>query len=355
MFNRRKNNPAPSSISAPPLIPQDWLRYSSSIHFEPLGLAGQEKLQSKTIAVLGLGALGTNIAESLCRLGIGKLVLVDRDIVLESNLSRQTLYTSFDASASTPKAIASAAHLAAINPLVSLEPHVSDINFRNIYNHVRNCDLIMDGSDNFELRHLINQVSVSSGFNWIYAGVMAARTTVMAIIPHRTPCLSCLISLDHTPIATCASVGVFEPAVKVAASMAATLAVQLLVTGAPLAGLFHADLWNGHCGWMQPAVDPNCPVCRLGEMPHLRGKMGLQTRAVCGADGVEIWPEHEQELDLGELYSRLQSAVSVEWHDYFLRLRDEQVVITLFPDGRAFVKGTHDEGQARAALARYLG
>jgi len=352
---RRKKEPPPPPPRQPVSIPPEWLRYSSSIRFAPLGMGGQARLRDSTVTLLGLGALGSAIAEELVRLGIGKLVLVDRDIVEVSNLSRQSLYTESDAHDGLPKATAAAYHLHDINPQVMLEPRVSDVTYRNIYVHLTDSMLAMDGSDNFELRHLVNQVSVSSGIPWIYSGVMGARMNVMAILPHQTPCLACLVPLEPAQTPTCLTTGVWEPAVQVAAAMATTLAVQYLTTGKPMAGLFHADLWAGRFGRINPVRDTNCQVCGLGEMPHLRGKLGTKSRAVCSEDGVELWPEKMMELDMEALYKRLAGHFHVELHDYFLRMLDGDLMLTLFPDGRALVRGTHDEGQARAVLARVLG
>jgi molybdopterin-synthase adenylyltransferase len=355
LFRRKKEPPTPPPTDQPLTIPPEWLRYSSSIRFAPLGMGGQSRLRDSTVTVLGLGALGSAIAEEFTRLGIGKLVLVDRDIVEMSNLSRQSLYTEADAREGSPKAIAVAHRLHDINPQVMLEPRVADVTYRNIYFHLTDSMLCMDGSDNFELRHLINQVSVSSGIPWIYSGVMGARMNVMAILPHQTPCLACLVPLEQTQVPTCLTTGVWEPAVRTATAMATTLAVQYLTTGKPMAGLFHADLWQGRFGRINPVRDANCPVCGLGEIPHLRGKLGMKSRALCSEDGVELWPEKVMEIDLEELYHRLAGQARVELHDYFLRLREGDLLVTLFPDGRALVRGTHDEGQARAVLARVLG
>ena len=270
-------------------------RYSRQIRFQPLGAAGQRRLLQSTVMLVGVGALGSHLAETMARAGVGRLLLVDRDVVELSNLPRQVLYTEADAHAGRPKALAAAAHLRDINSDCRVQAVVED--FRpGVYEDLSvRPDLILDGTDNFATRYLLNDLAHREQVPWVYGGVVGARGTAMAILPGKTPCLRCL--LPATPATgegdTCETVGVLAPAVQMVTAFQSIQAIKIL-TGhqdAVARGIFIVDAWaNEHglqLGDARPRAD--CPTCGRGEYPALT-EPAVPAVTLCGRNAVQVHP-----------------------------------------------------------------
>ncbi|WP_038038962.1 ThiF family adenylyltransferase [Thermorudis peleae] len=335
-------------------------RYHRQIILPQIGLAGQERLRQARVAILGVGALGSHVAELLTRAGVGFLRLVDRDVVELTNLQRQALYDEQDLEEGLPKAVAAANHLARVNSDVVIEPIVVDINSNTIEQLVRDVNVIIDGSDNFELRYLVNDVAVKYSIPWIYGGVVATMATTMTIRPGITPCLRCLFRDPPPPgsAPTCDTVGVFSPAVTLITAIQASEAIKILIedTAACHGSLLQIDGWTLECSRIPlNSPDPQCPCCGLHTFDFLTGPTPSQTVHLCGRDAVQVVPYPPATLSLSALATRLTQVGAVSYNRYVLRLRADRYELTVFPDGRAIVKGTTDPTEARSVYARYIG
>jgi len=342
------------------MTPEQREKYSRQILFAPIGAEGQERLLASSAVLVGCGALGTVIANLLVRAGVGRLRIVDRDFVEASNLQRQTLFEEADARASLPKAVAAERRLRAINSDVQVEGIVGDLTPRNAEELLSGFPLILDGTDNFETRLLMNDAALHLGVPWIYAAVVASYGVTMAVRPGATACLACLLDADEGRFAgaeeTCDTVGVLNSAVGVIASAAATEAVKLLA-GRPEAlhaRLIAFDVWSGRSQAVRVARNPQCRACARRDFTYLAGDAQPHI-TMCGRDSVQIH-ERSRQLDLGELSRRLTEAASeVRGNDFLLRFRVPPYEMTVFGDGRAIVKGTRDAAVARSLYARYIG
>jgi len=342
------------------MTPEQREKYSRQILFAPIGADGQERLLASSAVLVGCGALGTVIGNLLVRSGVGKLRIVDRDFVEASNLQRQTLFEEADARAALPKAVAAERRLRAINSDVQVEGIVGDLTPRNAEEMLRGFPLILDGTDNFETRLLMNDAALHLGVPWIYAAVVASYGVTMTVRPGATACLACLLDADEGRLAgaeeTCDTVGVLNSAVGVIASVAATEAVKLLA-GKPEAlheRLIAFDVWSGHSQAVRVARNPECRACARREFTYLSGEAQPHI-TMCGRDSVQIH-ERSRQLDLDELSRRLTKAASeVRSNDFLLRFRVPPYELTVFGDGRAIVKGTRDPAVARSLYARYIG
>ena len=335
-------------------------RYSRQMILPGWGQEGQERLAERTAVVVGCGALGSHIAAHLVRAGIGRLVLADRDFVEWHNLPRQALYDEEDAAAGVPKAVAAARRLRRINSLVQIEEHVMDVNADTVEDLIRGADVVLDGSDNFEVRYLLNEACVKQGMPWIYGGVLGTYGLTAAILPGETPCLRCLLGPMPPPasVPTCETAGVLGPMVAVIASLEVTEALKILIGRREdlLRSLLMIDVWTGDFERAQtqaPAAD--CPVCGQGRYELLEAEGGSVATMLCGRNAVQIRPRPAPVLDLAVLADRLADVGRVEVNEYLLRLVTEGKELTIFGDGRAIVKGVDDEAQARALYARYVG
>ena len=334
------------------------LRYSRQTRFPAIGTLGQERLQAARVLVLGVGALGSVIAEQLCRAGVGRLRLVDRDFVEASNLQRQSLYTEADAAQSLPKVAAAARHLAAINTEVEVEPLLLEATSGNVRDLVAGCDVALDGSDNFALRHLLNEACCAARVSWIYAACVGAYAVSLPIIPGTTPCLRCL--QDELPMAgdgpTCDSGGIIAPAVHLAAAWAVTEALKLLV-GDPAAvrrELWASDLWRGTFQRLNlaSARDPQCLACgAAATFPALSAPPETST-VLCGRDAVQV--SRGRAVDLERFAITLGAALSLR-NEYLVRWRDGALTGTCFRDGRVLVQGCGAVELARGFVDRWLG
>jgi molybdopterin-synthase adenylyltransferase len=341
-------------------------RYSRQILFAGIGEAGQRRLLASRIAIVGCGALGTVLANLLVRAGIGHIRIIDRDFVEPSNLQRQTLFDESDARDSLPKAIAAERKLRTINSSIAIEGIVADIGPRNAEELLSAHDLILDGTDNFETRHLLNDAAVKLRIPWIYAAAVGSYGVTMTIRPGTTACLACLLTPESqaTPQSeeTCDTVGVIAPAAGVIASIEAANAIKLLVeeiaehnpTQSVETRLVSFDVWSGQHHSIKVARDPECPVCVHHKFRYLEGKAQPHV-TMCGRDSVQIH-ERNRNLDLALTAQRLASVASnVRQNDFLLRFTVAPHEITVFKDGRAIIKGTRDSAIARSLYARYLG
>lgn len=339
-------------------------RYSRQTRFPQLGEDGQRRLLGSRVLLCGCGALGTVLAETLTRAGVGFLRIVDRDFVEFSNLQRQVLFDENDIAEQLPKSIAAARKLAIINSDVTIEPIVADIDYTNIRGLAEGVDLILDGTDNFEIRFLINDVSLELNIPWVYAGCISSHGQSMPIFPNETACLRCLI--DSPPDAgsteTCDTAGILGPTVNVIASMQAMTAIKILAGRRQdvALSLTMIDVWDGTMRQMSVEKlrdNGNCEACKLGKRVWLSGEHGSQTTLLCGRNAVQIRPLERANISLPEMADKLRSVGQLSVNAFLLRLKltDPDYELTLFRDGRAIIKGTSDLGVAKALYSRYIG
>jgi adenylyltransferase/sulfurtransferase len=307
------------------------------------------------VAVVGCGALGSFIAGALARAGVGRLRLIDRDYVELSNLQRQWLFDEADAAEGLPKAIAAARALARINSGVLVEPLVTDATASNIDELAGAVDLILDGTDNFETRYLINDFAVSRGIPWIYGAAVGSYGLAMAVIPGVTACLKCVYPEPPAGAqATCETAGVLGTITSLIASLQVSEALRILCTGAPTRKITRVDVWSGEIRQLtQPDPDPACAACGQRQFVHLDAAARAPI-SMCGRNAVQIH-ERARPVDLRELAQRLTPIGTVRWNDFALRFETPPYQLTVFPDGRVIVKGTTDAGVARSVYAKYIG
>jgi len=332
-------------------------KYSRQILFEPIGPTGQQKLLAARVVIVGCGALGTAQANALVRAGVGTLRIVDRDYVDESNLQRQILFDEADAADNLPKAVAAERKLRKINSEIAIEGVVADADHRNIEKLVESYQVILDGTDNFETRYLLNDVALKLGIPWVYGAVVASYATTLTVLPGRTPCLACVFPAPpHGMHDTCDTVGVIAPAVAWAAAIQVTEALKILLgREAELHGALLAfDVWKNQTQQVRPKIDPQCRACQRREFVHLESAASENT-TLCGRDAVQIRQRGSRALDLGALKNRLAQFGVVKGNEYLLRCSLDVFELTVFPDGRAIVKGTDDPAVARAIYAKYIG
>jgi adenylyltransferase/sulfurtransferase len=345
--------------------PDQREKYSRQILFAGIGEAGQEAILHSSAVVVGCGALGTVAANLLVRAGVGRLRIVDRDFVEASNLQRQTLFEESDVRDALPKAIAAERRLRAINSSVQIEGIVADVTPKNAAEFLSGFSLILDGTDNFETRLLLNDAAISLGIPWIYAAAVGSYGVTMTVRPGESPCLACLLESTGSPNgngdanveATCDTAGVLNAAVGVIASIEAAEAIKLLA-GKPEAlnaRLTSCDVWTGKFQSIGIARNPDCRACVRREFTYLEGAAQPHI-TLCGRDSVQIHERHRR-LDLAELGRRLTSASAAEVrnNDFLLRFRIAPYELTVFADGRAIIKGTKDPAVARSLYARYIG
>ena len=331
-------------------------RYSRQVLFREIGAEGQEKLAQARVAIVGCGATGSALAALLARSGVGTLRIVDRDYVEPSNLQRQTLFDEADAGESVPKAIAAARQIARFNSQIVVEPQVADLIPGNVDSLLGGCQLILDGTDNFETRYLINDYSAKHSVNWIYAAAVGSYAVTMNVIPGETACLACIFpESPRGTVETCETAGILNSAVNLVASLAATEALKFLVgrRSKLRRTLLSWDVWSNERAEL--AADRPRAGCRVcgGEFLHLAGE-GRPHVTLCGRNSVQIH-ERQRPVDFAELSSRLQPLGNVRHNEFVLKFWREPYEMTLFPDGRAIIKGTTDTAVARSLYARYVG
>lgn len=341
-------------------LPYDPRRFDRQTRFAPLGADGQRRLAERRVLLVGCGALGGVIAQSLVRSGVGELVVVDRDVVELSNLPRQVLFDESHAAAATPKVDAAAETLARVGGNTRIETHAAHLDADNIEDLAEDCDLILDGTDNLGTRYLVNDYAVENGVPWIYGGVVGSGGLVMAVLPGRGPCLRCVFP-EPPPTAslpTCDTAGVLQPAVGVIASMQSGLALRLLAD--PDArdfrpALIELDAWSGEARQLRLSRQDDCPCCGARDFPFLHEPLGRRATILCGRNAVQVRGRGAAP-SLQRVADALDGlATDVRFAGPILRFDLEDHRITLFEDGRALIEGTDDIDRALALYDRYVG
>lgn len=348
--------------------PNPLERYSRQMRFPGLGKSGQQRLLSSRVALCGCGALGTVLANTLVRAGVGFLRVIDRDFVEPSNLQRQVLFDESDVANNLPKAEAAAVKLRQINSSVAVEPIVADINRTNIEEFCRDADLILDGSDNFEIRYLINDVAIKHNKPWVYGGAVGSQGMSMTIIPGETPCLRCVFEAAPAPgeTGTCETAGVLASAVSIVASYQAAEAIKILSGNLPAVNreLLSLDVWENTNKRVKVAPlkgrKGKCPCCAERNFEWLDGAHGTQTTTLCGRNAVQVSQRASHgKLDFEYLAGVLKQSGSVSHNKFLLKFQllenGDPFEFTVFPDGRAIIKGTSDPDKARTLYAKYVG
>jgi adenylyltransferase/sulfurtransferase len=332
-------------------------RYSRQVRFREFGEEGQKRLAQARVAVVGCGALGTVQAELLARAGVGFLRLIDRDYIEMSNLQRQSLYDEKDAAECLPKAAAAAARLRVVNSTIEIEPAIEDLTPDSIDDLLDDVHLILDGTDNFETRYLINDYSLSHRIPWIYGAAVGSYGLKMAFIPGQTCCLRCVMPTPPSGAQqTCETAGVLGAITTTIAALQTADALLILSGhGREVAKkMTIVDIWtNDILQPAQPEPVADCPACARREFPYLTGKRCAPI-GLCGRNAVQIY-DRQREINLPELAERLRAFGAVKVNDFALRAQIDKYDITVFPDGRAILKGTQDVGVARGLYARYIG
>jgi len=349
----QENNGNPSQ----PSLPRE--RYSRQILFRGIGEEGQRKLAAAHVAIIGCGATGSALAGLLARAGVGTLRIIDRDYVETSNLQRQSLFDESDAAESLPKAIAAARKIAAFNSQIVVEPKVEDLVPSNIEASLEGTDLILDGSDNFETRYLINDYAVERSLPWIYSAAVGSYAVTLNVVPGQTACLACIFpDSPRGMVETCETSGILNSAVNLVASIAATEALKFLVADVNSPKLRRTllsfDVWtNEHAEISAAKPRQGCRACGDRDFIHLAGE-GRPHITLCGRNSVQIH-ERQRPIDFAEMDRRLQPHGVVRHNDFVLKFWHDPYEMTLFPDGRAIIKGTTDTAVARSLYARYVG
>jgi molybdopterin-synthase adenylyltransferase len=334
-------------------------RYSRQILFRGIGEAGQQKLRAARVAIVGCGATGSSLAGLLARAGVGHLRIIDRDYVEPSNLQRQSLFDEQDAAESLPKAVAAARKIAAFNSQIAVDAEVADLIPSNIESLLKETDLILDGTDNFETRYLLNDYAVSNSLPWIYSAAVGSYGVTLNILPLQTACLACIFpDSPRGLVESCETSGILNSAVNAVASLAATEALKFLTggSGAPYLRktLLSLDVWTNERAEVSAAKPvASCRACAEHHFIHLAGE-GRPHITLCGRNSVQIHERHRP-LDFTELNRRLQPHGQVRHNEFVLKFVRDPYEMTLFPDGRAIIKGTTDTAVARSLYARYIG
>ena len=332
-------------------------RYSRQILFAGIGERGQEALLGARVALVGCGALGSFHAAALARAGVGSMVIIDRDYVEPSNLQRQWLFEESDAADALPKAAAAERRLALINSSIHVRGVVADLTASNAEQLLGRVDLILDGTDNFDTRYLINDFSVSRSIPWVYGAAVGSYGLAMPVVPGRTPCLRCVYpNPPQSAQPTCETAGVVNVIASLVASYQVADALKILCGQADRveARITTVDVWQGGTRQIAaPPRDPECPACGRRQFPYLEESRREPVR-LCGRSAVQV-QEREQSLDLAELKARLERIGEVRANEFAVRFFVPPYEMTIFPDGRAIIKGTSDAGLARSLYARYIG
>lgn len=337
-------------------------RYSRQILFAPIGREGQVRLANARVAIVGMGALGTVLANHMVRSGVGFVRFIDRDFVEPSNLQRQMLYDEEDALQHLPKAMAAYDKLSRINSGITLEPIVADLTPYNAEEYLADVDLVLDATDNFQVRYLINDVCVKHTISWIYGGAVGSKGMFTAIRPGVTPCLRCLFPepLKAGDAPTCDTAGVIGPLIHIIASYQATEALKILVKSeeAYNPNLEHFDIWANEHSQMRVGKmrRPDCPTCQKREFPYLQPESpDKMATSLCGRDTIQISPAERILLDLEQLQARLAPVGVVERNKFLLRFHVDSFTLVIFPDGRVLIQGTDDVTIARTLYDKYIG
>ena len=334
-------------------------RYSRQILFSAIGKGGQKEIRAAKVVLVGCGALGTVSSEMLTRAGIGKLTLIDRDFVEESNLQRQTLFTEEDARQGLPKAAVAERELRAINSDVEVEGVIEDVTWQNIDRLCKNSDLIVDGTDNFETRFLINDFAVKQEIPWIYGACVGSYGVAFAFQPNLSACLQCLFEqpTDVGTTETCDTAGIIAPIVHVIAAFQVAQGLKILVGESPAQEILQIDVWTGTWQTISAngARSEECRCCGQHQFHFLEGQENARLTRLCGRNAVQISPPRPTRSDFQQISKRLDKSAKIDLNEYLLRIRVEGYEIALFADGRSIIRGTDDFSEARALYAKYIG
>lgn len=338
-------------------------RYTRQMRFAGLGENGQRKLLAGRVTLCGCGALGTVLANALVRAGVGHVRIVDRDFIETHNLQRQILFDERDVAENLPKAEAAARKLRTVNSTVTIEPVVTDIDRTNIESLCKDADLILDGTDNFEVRYLINDVAVKLGKPWVYGGSIGSHGQTMTILPGQTPCLRCVFEAAPAPgeAGTCETAGVLGPIVSIVASFQSAEAFKILTGQFDRINrdLIYIDVWENITRRIKIAPllgKVDCPCCGRRRFEWLDGEQGSQTTSLCGRNAVQVAHRLPAQLNFEEMARHLREmGGAVSFNRFLLKFNAESYEFTVFPDGRAIIKGTSDIDKARTLYAKYIG
>lgn len=337
-------------------------RYARQELFYGIGREGQKRLTKKTVVLVGCGALGCTSANLLVRSGIKCLKIIDRDYIEESNLQRQSLFDEEDIKKNLPKAVAAQLKLQKVNSHVQIEPVIADLNPSTIETLLENAHIIIDGTDNFETRFLINDHCVKRGIPWIYGACIGSMGLTMNIVPEKTLCLRCILE-DLPAIGTtetCDTEGIIAPIASMIASVQVAEALKILTDNfhAMSKGLLKIDLWRNEIKRL-PVEDmkerSDCPVCKQHHYEFLSNNKHSMTTSLCGRNAVQILHRNGSKLDLMALAARLEKVGNVSYNTFMLRLNTDKHELTVFPDGRSIISGTNDVSIAKGLYAQYIG
>ncbi len=337
------------------MSPRDRERYSRQILFAGIGEQGQQQLLDARVAVVGCGALGSFQAGALARAGLGFLRIIDRDYVELSNLQRQWLFDEQDVEQSLPKAVAAARKIAGLNSGIAVEPLVADLTASNVEDLFADVDLVLDGTDNFETRYLINDFAVERRLPWMHGAAVGSYGIVMAVVPGESACLRCIYPDPPAGAQpTCETAGVLGAVTAVIASLQVAGAIKILCGAKPARKITTVDVWSGEIRQVtQPGPVADCPACGRREFPYLTGERRAPV-SLCGQNAVQIH-ERARPVELRDLAARLSPLGTVRSNEFAVRFETPPYLMTIFPDGRAIIKGTTDVGVARSLYARYIG
>lgn len=334
-------------------------RYSRQVLFSAIGEAGQKKIRASKVVLIGCGALGTVSSEMLTRAGIGKLTVIDRDFVEYSNLQRQSLFKEEDAHQGLPKAAVAERELGAVNSDVEIEGVIEDVTWQNIDKLCREHDLIMDGTDNFETRFLMNDFAVKKEIPWIYGACVGSYGVSFAFQPKVTACLQCLFEqpTDVGTTETCDTAGILAPIVHVIAAFQVAQGLKILVGESPDREILQVDVWSGK--WQTISAEEarcrECRCCGRHQFHFLEGQENRRLTRLCGRNAVQISPPQPTRSDFQQISRRLEKSAQIDLNEYLLMIRVDGYEIALFADGRSIIRGTDDFTEARALYAKYIG
>jgi molybdopterin-synthase adenylyltransferase len=340
----------------------EFERYSRQILFSGIGREGQDRLAASRVVIIGCGALGAVQAETLARAGVGRLTLIDRDFVEESNLQRQIMFEEADVRQRLPKAVAAAGRIERVNSGIEVEPVVCDVNYENVEDLIRGTDVVLDGTDNFETRFLINDAAIKLGVPWVYGAAVGSYGVTMTVLPGDGPCLRCVMDRMPEPgtSPTCDTSGVLMPVISTIASIQAAEAMKIMTGNHENLhrSIVSIDVWDfqlGRIDLSEFADRSGCPACGNGVFEYLAGGARQATTVLCGRDAVQISGSNGFQLDLRSLAVRLEGLGEVAFNDYLLRFRVDGYDMTFFKDARGIIRGTTDPVIARNLYARYIG
>lgn len=348
------------------MTPEQRERYLRQIIFNPLGESGQQKLLDAHVLLVGCGATGSVIANTLARAGIGHLTLVDRDFIELNNLQRQILFDEDDLAEGLPKAVAAARKLAKINSTITVEPIVADVNGENIEDLIRDATLVLDGTDNFVTRYIVNDACVKHNKAWIYGGAVGSTGMTLNIIPHQTACFRCVFPHPPAPgtLPTCDTAGVLAPIIGVIASIVCAEAIKFIAQSSELNDkLISIDLWEHSFEAYRVARRADCVTCQRHEFEFIAEEQGMASALLCGKNAIQIRPARKHKINLSYLANRLTDLGRVSYNEYLLKFvtptrsagSGQEFELTVFPDARAIVQGTEDENVAKSLYSKYVG